>query len=123
LFDLSIKIVYIEKHMNTKLELAILVFISITLVANFFWMIRTENRLKRFFLGKKGKNLEDIILYVGRETKDLKEARKKIEGELETINKKLKKSIRWVKTERFNPFADQGSGAAVGDWPVTAGRC
>lgn len=94
--------------MITKLEIAFFALEVIILFILFFWMIRTEKRLKRFFLGKKGKDLEDTIETLTQEIANLKSAKSKTEKELEVVNKKLRQSIRGLETVRFNPFPDQG---------------
>ncbi len=94
--------------MDTKLQIIFSVFILIVLLINWFWMIRTEKRLKIFFLGKKARSLEDNINILEEEVLKLKQAKNEILSELELINKKLKKSIRGLETIRFNPFKDQG---------------
>ncbi len=73
------------------------------------WVIMTEKRLKRFFLGKTAKNLEDTITTLHSEINKLKKSKEDIEKDISTINAKLKKSIRGLETIRFNPFSDQGS--------------
>ena len=73
------------------------------------WIIVTEKRLKRFFLGKKAKDLEDTIINLENNITDLKKAKEDIQKDIITINTKLKKSIRGLETIRFNPFPDQGS--------------
>ena len=95
--------------MNTKLEIAFFIFIFFVLLCNIFWIIKTEGRLKKFFLGKKARDLEDTLVHLENEVKNLKERRDKIEAELLVINQKLKQSIRGIHTMRFNPFPDQGS--------------
>lgn len=95
--------------MNTKLEIVFFVFTGIAILIGAFWVIRTEKRLKRFFSGKKAKDLEDNILALEDNLSKLKSAKEKIEKELVEINKKLRKSIRGLETIRFNPFPDQGS--------------
>jgi len=95
--------------MNIKLEAIFFVFIGITILISAIWMIRTEKRLKRFFSGKKAKDLEENIILLEDNISKLKSAKEKIEKEIEEINKKLKKSIRGIETIRFNPFKDQGS--------------
>ena len=95
--------------MNTKLELGFFIFIGIIIIFDIIWIIMTEKRLKRFFLGKKAKDLEDTILILEENIEDLKKAKANTEKELSIINEKLKKSIRGLETIRFNPFPDQGS--------------
>lgn len=99
--------------MNIKLDgiflLVFFVSVLLAIIVGIIWAVMTEKRLKRFFLGKKAKDLEDTIEILEKDIKDLKNSKNKIEEELTDINKKLKKSIRGVETIRFNPFPDQGS--------------
>jgi len=98
--------------MNIKLEI---IFFVLTGIAIFFiilgavWVVVTEKRLKRFFLGKKAKDLEDTIIALEDNIKKLNVAKENIEKDVAKINTKLKKSIRGLETIRFNPFPDQGS--------------
>ncbi|MEK7088793.1 MAG: DUF4446 family protein [Patescibacteria group bacterium] len=95
--------------MNIKLEAIFFIFIAITILISVIWAIRTEKRLKKFFAGKKAKDLEENILVLEDNIAKLKSAKEKIEKELMEINKKLRKSVRGLETIRFNPFPDQGS--------------
>ncbi len=99
--------------MNTKLDdiflLAFFVFTGIAIIVGIIWMVVTEKRLKRFFLGKKAKDLEDTIISLEKDIVSLKEAKENIQKEIIAMNAKLKKSIRGLETIRFNPFPDQGS--------------
>ncbi|MFA5936672.1 MAG: DUF4446 family protein [Candidatus Paceibacterota bacterium] len=95
--------------MNIKLETIFFIFIGFAILISAFWSIRTEKRLKRFFAGKKGKDLEENIMVLEENILKLKSAKEKIEKELEEVNGKLKKSIRGLETIRYNPFPDQGS--------------
>jgi len=99
--------------MNIKLDniffLAFFVLSGIAIIIGAVWMVITEKRLKRFFLGKKAKDLEDTIIFLEREIAKLNQAKENIEKDIGTINVKLKKSVRGLETIRFNPFPDQGS--------------
>ena len=95
--------------MNIKLQVAFFVLAGIAILLGIVWAFITEKRLKRFFLGKKAKDLEETIIALGDEIMELKNARNDNEKEIVVINSKLKKSIRGVETIRFNPFPDQGS--------------
>ena len=99
--------------MNIKLDnifiLAFFVFVFIAILIGAVWIFITEKRLKRFFLGKKVKDLEDTIINLEKDISDLKKSRENIQKDIITINTKLKKSIRGLETIRFNPFSDQGS--------------
>jgi len=95
--------------MNIKLETIFFIFIGFIILISAVWSIRTEKRLKKFFAGKKGKDLEESIIILEENISKLKLAKEKIEKELEEVNGKLKKSIRGLETIRYNPFPDQGS--------------
>ena len=98
--------------MNTKLEITFFVLNGISIffiLLGAIWVIVTEKRLKRFFLGKKAKDLEDTIAILEQEIVKLNKARENTEKEITSMNAKIKKSIRGLETIRFNPFPDQGS--------------
>lgn len=95
--------------MNIKLEIAFFILIGIAILVGAFWAVSTEKRLKRFFLGKKAKNLEDLIVDLERDISNLKNDKNNMQKDISTINTKLKKSVRGLGTLRFNPFPDQGS--------------
>ncbi|MCC7160380.1 DUF4446 family protein [Candidatus Nomurabacteria bacterium] len=99
--------------MNIKLDtvfpLVFFILTGIAILIGAVWIFVTEKRLKRFFLGKKAKDLEDTIIMLETEIKNLSKARESIEKELSVMNAKLKKSIRGLEVIRFNPFPDQGS--------------
>jgi len=95
--------------MNIKPEIIFLVLIGVIVLIGIIWAVRTEKRLKRFFSGKKGKDLEQNIIILEENISKLQSAKENIEKELVEVNKKLKKSVRGLETIRFNPFPDQGS--------------
>ena len=95
--------------MDIKLQIILFAFILLAIFAGIFWIIKPERRLKRFFLGKKAKDLEDTITLLEENITKLNSAKENIETELNLVNQKLKKSIRGLETIRFNPFPDQGS--------------
>ena len=99
--------------MNTKLDsilfLAFFILTIIAIILVVIWIVSTEKRLKRFFLGKKAKDLEDTIVSLENDIVSLKKAKEETQKELTVINAKLKKSVRGLETVRFNPFTDQGS--------------
>jgi hypothetical protein len=95
--------------MNAKLEIALFVFFGLIALIGTIWSFTTEKRLKRFFIGKKAKDLEDTIVYLENEIAKLKKSKDDTEKELVVVNYKLRKSIRGIETIRFNPFPDQGS--------------
>ena len=94
---------------DNTLVLAFFILVVLAILFQVFWIVKTEKRLKRFFLGKKAKDLEDTIVALEDNITLLNGAKDKIEKELAVINQKLRKSIRGLETVRFNPFPDQGS--------------
>ena len=96
--------------MNTKLEMAFFILAGIAILIGAIWIVVTEKRLKRFFLGKKGKDLEDTIVALENDIVKLKKAKENIEKDVAVMTAKLKKSIRGVETIRFNPFKGTGDG-------------
>lgn len=94
--------------MNIKLEVAFFVLVGIVIFLAAIWIFVTEKRLKRFFVGKKAKDLEDTIVSLHQDIVELKKAKENTEKDIATINAKLRKSIRGLETIRFNPFPDQG---------------
>lgn len=68
-----------------------------------------EIRLKKIFAGTKARNLEEMIVLIGKKMNKLEENQAKIDEHLIIIDKRLDKSIRSVETLRFNPFIDAGS--------------
>ena len=95
--------------MNTKLENAFFILFGAIALVEFVWILKTEKRLRRFFVGKKAKDLEDTIIVLENDISKLKKAKENTEKEIIEIKAKLKKSIRGLETVRFNPFPDQGS--------------
>ncbi len=73
------------------------------------WIFTIELRLKKFFRGRKAKDLEEILISLGNDLKKLNASKEEIEKYLETVEKRLRKSIQNINTIRFNPFEDAGS--------------
>jgi len=83
--------------------------ISAFVVLILLWILMIEIRLKRIFAGTKAKNLEDMIVLLGKKMNKIDETEAKIDKHLVTIDSRLDKSVRSVETLRFNPFIDAGS--------------
>lgn len=72
------------------------------------WIILIEYRLKKFFAGTKASNLEEVMNILGRDNTLIKESQKEVMSHLVEVDKRLDKSIRNIKTVRFNPFIEAG---------------
>jgi hypothetical protein len=99
--------------MNIKLDnilfLAFFILGALSIIIIAIWIFVTEKRLRKFFLGKKAKDLEDTIVILEQNITNLKEAKDDLKKEVGVINTKLRKSVRGLEAIRFNPFPDQGS--------------
>ena len=95
-------------RMNAHLQLVFYVFFFLSVIVGTIWVWKTEKRLKKFFAGKKGKDLEETIFAMQNTISVLSKAKVDAEKELSEINRKLRKSIRGLETVRFNPFHEQG---------------
>ena len=73
------------------------------------WILMLELRLKKLFKGRRGKDLEEIILETKQEVKSLFDSKEEMEKHLQNAEARLKNSVQNVKTIRFNPFGDAGS--------------
>jgi hypothetical protein len=73
------------------------------------WIVLIEYRLKKFFAGTKARNLEQVMNILGEDISEIKKSQIQINDHLVTVDNRLSKSIRKVKTIRFNPFVDAGS--------------
>lgn len=88
----------------------ILIYISLAIILGILvWIIITENRLRKFFIGTKASNLEDAIIEISKQIKEVKNTQAQINSHLGEIDKRLDVSIRNIQTLRFNPFDDAGS--------------
>lgn len=96
-------------RLDNVLFLAFFVLVGIAILVGAGWIFATEKRLKRFFVGKKAKDLEDTMMALEENIKVLQKSKEKTEKEIIEINGKLRKSVRGLETIRFNPFPDQGS--------------
>ena len=85
---------------------SVLAFFILVLI---IWNFVLQSRLKNLVRGKNI-NLEDTLIESYKKIKDLENFRHKTEADLSTVEKKLKKSVRAIKTIRFNPFKGSGEG-------------
>ena len=72
------------------------------------WLAYLELRLRRVFGGKRPGDLEEVLRAVAKELRELDASREEIEKYLETVEKRLRRSVQHVGIVRFNPFEDAG---------------
>ena len=73
------------------------------------WLIRTELRLKKFFGGKRATEFENVLGSIQAGLSGIEGTHDEIKRRLVGAEKRLARSIRNIKTIRFNPFTDSGS--------------
>ncbi len=84
--------------------LAIITLVLLVLVLSMYF------KMRRFLIGIDAENIKDSLTFVGSGLDDLKHFQVEIENYLETVEKRLKKSVQSVHTVRFNPFHGTGAG-------------
>ncbi len=90
---------------NEMLIISILVVLILAIIA---WLVKTEVRLKKLLGGKDALDLEGVITSLVATSAALERSDAKIEGAIQNIETRLKRSIQGVETIRFNPFKDSG---------------
>lgn len=75
----------------------------------FLWLLFLEIRFRKIFKGRNAKDVKSILVALDNDLKSLNVSKDEIEKYLETVEKRLKKSIQHVGFLRFNPFEDAGS--------------
>jgi hypothetical protein len=71
-------------------------------------LVIMHRRIKRLTQGKNGRDLEDTIITIEGNIKEMEKTEQMMLEALENIDRRLRTSIRAVETDRFNPFGDQG---------------
>lgn len=83
---------------------------GIIILLLFIWVIRLEITLKKL-LGSKNGSIDDAINELRKNTETLRKDADFAEERLNTVDKKLQKTISGNETIRFNPFKGDGSGS------------
>lgn len=96
--------------MTLNLELVPLYVLAGIILLLLAWIIRLEWRLKKLLAGKKGESLESVITDLVTAVKDTDKVNEEIQKHLIGVEQRLRRSIQHVKTDRFNPFREQGLG-------------
>lgn len=93
------------------IDLKILTFVLfIVIVLLVIWLIRLEYRLNRLLAGRNGRSLESSIRHIKAGLEEFEHYKSQTDSELNRIRARLKKTLRAVRTIRFNPFKGTGSG-------------
>ena len=73
------------------------------------WLIRFEIKLRRL-LGGKNQSLDSAISEIRKDLSAMVKYRDASEKYLESVERRIRKSVTGVETIRFNPFKGNGSG-------------
>lgn len=73
------------------------------------WLIRFEIKLRRL-LGGKNQSLDSAISEIRKDLSAIMDHKDESEKYLETVEKRIRKSVTGIETIRFNPFKGNGSG-------------
>ncbi|MFA5933935.1 MAG: DUF4446 family protein [Candidatus Paceibacterota bacterium] len=90
-------------------NMALYIIFGIVALGLVAWNISTERRLKKFFAGKKARDLEEIMTSLVHDLKREETSREAIEKHIVNMESRLKRSIQGIELVRFNPFKDAGS--------------
>lgn len=91
--------------MNTTILIYIILIATILIL---IWILMIEIRFKKFFAKTSAHNFEEMVGLMGKKINQLDQKQKEIDQHLILIDDKLSKTIRNVKSIRFNPFDDAG---------------
>ncbi len=87
----------------------LIIILSFLVIILFVWNIQTEKRLKTFWRGKSGANLENTFVSLIKDIEDLESKESELKKRVVILEDKIKQSIRGTDLIRFNPFKDAGS--------------
>lgn len=88
----------------------VIVALVIALIILLVMMTKLNKKVDGFLVGIDSKNIKDSMSSLGVSVEDLADFRKELEAYLETVERRLKRSVQSVHTVRFNPFKGNGSG-------------
>mgnify|MGYP001584075190 CR=1 FL=1 len=91
----------------------LLIVFTVAMVIAVALGLHTEWRLSKFLKGKSGRSLEETVIRNVTDIEKFKVFRKELEVYLESVEKRLKESVRGVSTVRFNPFKGTGDGGNI----------
>jgi hypothetical protein len=86
----------------------IIFVLAIGLLVALYFIVRLENRLKRFWRGKKGADLESVVMELADNIEILHRNASEVGKQLTAVDQRLKQAVSKVHTIRFNPYGDQG---------------
>ena len=98
-----------ETILTNPFGIAVIV-LGVVVIALLVAVIMLYLKLRRFLIGSGAETLSDSIKAVSTDIGEIKQFRSELETYLESVEKRLKKSVQAVHTVRFNPFKGIGGG-------------
>ena len=95
---------------QTSNEMILVAGLSIIVLILLISIIRLHTRLSGLLQGNSVTSIEESLLTITKQVKDLEEFRSESEKYLTLVEKRLRNSIQSVETVRFNPFKGTGTG-------------
>jgi hypothetical protein len=87
-----------------------LIILSAALLIILGFVVHMYIKLRKFLIGINSDHVGDTLTHVSRNLDDLQKFRTELESYLDTVEKRLRKSVQSVHTVRFNPFKGTGGG-------------
>lgn len=88
----------------------LLITLAVITIALGVWVFVLERRIKKLLAGKDALSLEETIVALGKDIRDLEKFQGDTESYIKTADKRIKRSIQGVETIRFNAFKGTGDG-------------
>jgi hypothetical protein len=73
-------------------------------------VLHLHRKIRRLLIGKNSESLEDSIIVAKANLEKLNAFQRQVISHLETVEKRLNRSVQAVETVRFNPFKGIGEG-------------
>lgn len=88
----------------------LLIVCGVLILALISWLAVLQSKVKKLLIGSGAKNLDDSLNNINSELKEFGLFRTELENYLQTVEKRLRKSVQGVHTLRYNPFEGSGEG-------------
>ncbi len=87
-----------------------LIILSVVLLVTLGFVIHMHLKLRKFLIGINSDHVGESLTHISKTQDDFHKFRGEMETYLDTVEKRLRKSVQSVHTVRFNPFKGTGGG-------------
>lgn len=95
---------------TTTLEMILIIALTLFSCILLGLVLNLRARLKKLLRGNTTTSIEESLINISKDLKDLVEFRRGSEEYLTTVERRLRQSVQAVETLRFNAFRGSGSG-------------